>query len=885
MLSFLVEGKSQTFVFAELNGSPNLNLTGWSLNGNAYAGDTQGDTDADPNELVLTDPFNTQSGGVFWDTPIDPSICSRWIVDFEFRIWDGNAADGLAFCFLDVPPTGFVSGGGMGIPGTANGLKVTLDTWDNCGGPNPELQIFNGAGYYECTPGIVKVENTTGNLNFVRSPNYQPARIIYDNGNIEFYVNNILYLSTFSPVAFTGYMGFTASTGGVNDRHSIRNLIIYTEQAEADAGPDQFTCSGDPVQLGVASNTNYEYNWSPAIGLSDPMAADPTCTIVNNSNAPIIQEYVLTTSLSGMSSCPNTDTVLITVYPNVDSNLIVTQCDQPYTFNGNIINTSGNYTANLTSQYGCDSIVNLDLTINNAFAGADTQVSCGQYIWIDGNTYSSSTSTPTFTLAGGAINGCDSTITLNLTVNNPVNSIDIQTACESFTWIDGITYASSTNTPTFTIPSGASNGCDSIITLDLTILNNATFTDIHVICGSYTWIDGVTYTASNSTASDTVYGGTSNGCDSIIYLDLTINNPVTYVDVQYACDSFTWMNGVTYYSSNTTDQQIFPAGSSNGCDSAVILNLSVASSQLGVDIQKACDSYTWIDGVTYSSSTNTPTFVIVGGGQGGCDSTVILNLTISSAPEVSVSSDTTICAGGLATLYASGANTYVWSPIINNQDDMQIAEVAPASTTTYSVTGYNSVGCSTTVSTTVFVDEIPDASFTVSPSELDLLLNTTANFNNTSSGAVYYEWSMGDSSALIYSENVEHTFSNQTSGFYEVTLYAESSVGCSDSYSYTVNVTEGFLVYIPNTFTPNGDKFNQTFRPFVSGGFDTFMYSFEIYNRWGQLIFVSLNPEIGWDGTYNGTTCPDGTYTYRLNYKMKNDDRKDFVLGHVNLMR
>ena len=118
---------SQTYVFAELNGSPNLNTNGWNLNGNAFVGDTPGDTDNFLDELILTNAWNTQSGGVFYSTPIDPSICSNWTVEFEYRIWGGSAADGIAFSFLDVPPTGFVSGGGCGIPGSANGLKVVLD--------------------------------------------------------------------------------------------------------------------------------------------------------------------------------------------------------------------------------------------------------------------------------------------------------------------------------------------------------------------------------------------------------------------------------------------------------------------------------------------------------------------------------------------------------------------------------------------------------------------------------------------------------------------------------------------------------------------------------------------------------------------------------------
>jgi hypothetical protein len=67
--------------------------------------------------------------------------------------------------------------------------------------------------------------------------------------------------------------------------------------------------------------------------------------------------------------------------------------------------------------------------------------------------------------------GCDSIVTLNLTINNVVTGTDVQTACNSYTWIDGITYNASTNTPTFTIVGGSSTGCDSIVTLDLTINN------------------------------------------------------------------------------------------------------------------------------------------------------------------------------------------------------------------------------------------------------------------------------------------------------------------------------------------------------------------------------------------------------------------------------
>ena len=154
--------------------------------------------------------------------------------------------------------------------------------------------------------------------------------------------------------------------------------------------------------------------------------------------------------------------------------------------------------------------------------GTDTQVACETFTWIDGITYTADNNTATQTLVGGASNGCDSIVTLDLTINNSVTGTDSQVACETFTWIDGVDYIADNNIATFTLVGGASNGCDSIVTLDLTINNSVTGTDSQVACETYTWIDGVDYTADNDTATFTIVGGAANGCDSIVTLDLTI---------------------------------------------------------------------------------------------------------------------------------------------------------------------------------------------------------------------------------------------------------------------------------------------------------------------------------------------------------------------------
>jgi|21_taG_2_1085346.scaffolds.fasta_scaffold02376_4 hypothetical protein len=172
---------------------------------------------------------------------------------------------------------------------------------------------------------------------------------------------------------------------------------------------------------------------------------------------------------------------------------------------------------------GLDSVITINLTITGPSNGTDVVTACNSYIWIDNNTYTASNNTATHTITGGAANGCDSIVTLNLTINNTATGTDVITACNSYTWIDNNTYTTSNNIATHTITNGAANGCDSIVTLNLTINNTATGTDVVTACNSYTWIDNNTYTSSNSTATHTITNGAANGCDSVVTLNLTIN--------------------------------------------------------------------------------------------------------------------------------------------------------------------------------------------------------------------------------------------------------------------------------------------------------------------------------------------------------------------------
>ncbi|MFL3664695.1 MAG: LamG-like jellyroll fold domain-containing protein [Flavobacteriales bacterium] len=239
---------------------------------------------------------------------------------------------------------------------------------------------------------------------------------------------------------------------------------------------------------------------------------------------------------------------------------------------------------------------------NGTINSIDTRIECGSLLWIDGNTYSSNNNTATHTLVGGSVNGCDSIVTLNLTINNNTAGTDIISACDSYTWIDNVTYTVSNNTATHTLTGANVNGCDSVVTLNLTINTSSTGTDVVSACGSYTWIDNVTYTSSNNTATHTLIGGSINGCDSIVTLNLTINTSSTGTDVVSACGSYTWIDNVTYTSNNITATHTLTGGNVNGCDSIVTLNLtiinidnSVTNNAPTLTANQSGASYRWLD--------------------------------------------------------------------------------------------------------------------------------------------------------------------------------------------------------------------------------------------------------------------------------------------------
>lgn len=120
----------------------------------------------------------------------------------------------------------------------------------------------------------------------------------------------------------------------------------------------------------------------------------------------------------------------------------------------------------------------------------------------------------------------------------------------------------------------------------------------------------------------------------------------------------------------------------------------------------------------------------------------------------------------------------------------------------------------------------------------------------------------------------------QTEGYYDIA--ATNYCGTSYASFQVEEVDCSCNIYVPNTFTPNGDENNPTWRPSSACIYSA--YELSVYNRWGELIFRTNQPEFGWDGTYNGQMVKEGTYVYTIFYTTE-ENLGESLKGHVNVIR
>jgi gliding motility-associated-like protein len=131
---------------------------------------------------------------------------------------------------------------------------------------------------------------------------------------------------------------------------------------------------------------------------------------------------------------------------------------------------------------------------------------------------------------------------------------------------------------------------------------------------------------------------------------------------------------------------------------------------------------------------------------------------------------------------------------------------------------------------------------------------------NTSAGAVSYKWIFGDGKTFTTAiRDTVISYQYQKTGTYNVCLIAFNAAGCSDTTCTQIDISVEVGYSVPNAFSPNGDGVND--RVFVRG-FGISKVSFQIFNRWGELVFATTDINAGWDGYYKGKLQAQDVYHY-----------------------
>ena len=202
--------------------------------------------------------------------------------------------------------------------------------------------------------------------------------------------------------------------------------------------------------------------------------------------------------------------------------------------------------------------------------------------------------------------------------------------------------------------------------------------------------------------------------------------------------------------------------------------------------------------------------------------------------------------------------------------------VTPAQTTSYTVIVSDECQTFTVEGSTEIVVNAPTADFTATSSSF--FNDVPITFINQSTDAVDYEWDFGDGNTDTF---IHPTNSYDEPGMYYVTLIAIDEKGCTDTIVKPINIEEEWFIYVPNTFTPDGNRHNNDFRAVTIG---IKSLSVGIYNRWGELMFTSNDINFVWDGTYDGQYSQDATHTYSITF-ITNSGRNRKIYGHVNILR
>lgn len=467
-------------------------------------------------------------------------------------------------------------------------------------------------------------------------------------------------------------------------------------------------CNGQSTTLTASGGTTY--TWSPGTGLSSTSGTSVTA------NPTVTTTYTITAASGG---CTGTTTAMVTVNPTPTVTV-----NSPSLCAGNsvAVNASGANTYTWSPGTGLSSTTGASVTANP-------------------------TVTTTYTITGTSVAGCTATATSTVTVNpTPTVSVNSATYCtggsavltasgaNTYSWspatgLSGTTGASVTANPTvtttYTVTGTSVAGCTATATSTITVVTNPTITvNSGTVCiGSSTTLNAsgaVTYTWSPAT-------GLSSTTGASVTANPTVTTTYTITGTAGTCTA-----------SGTAVVTVNPL------PNVTVNSPSICVGNSGTLTAGGASTYTWSPATDLSSSTGSPvtatpttttSYTVTGTDANGCVNTATTTVTVNPLPTINVN-NATYCTGGSATLTATGASTYTWSPGTGLSSTTGASVTAnPTVTTNYTITGTSAAGCVNTATTSVTV--VTNPTVTVNSGTICIGASTTLNAN----GAVTYTWS------------------------------------------------------------------------------------------------------------------------------------------------
>ncbi len=589
--------------------------------------------------------------------------------------------------------------------------------------------------------------------------------------------------------------------------------------------------------------------------------------------------------------------------------------------------------------------VNCDSTISLVLVNKDSPVThlnrsaCNVYSWYGQKITESTVVSKSYPKKPGQY--CDSVVFVHLTINRNTSSSHSADGCDSvvvanLNVLNGV-YRQSQRA-SVVVPNA--HGCDSAITLNVKVNHSSRQSVSHKACDAFYWPYSRKNYFNSAVDSARVYGVNSEGCDSVLLMHLTMSysSTVDCFDTICSCWGYRWQRNDKYYDHSVVDTVRLK--NTAGCDSNTILYLTVYpcfDTVYGNDTI-ACDTLIWnVDNRKYTRtqwaeyrytdqhgcnhserqhlvvnySIRTHRYDSICNGQhvllgneyldtsghyeqrfpwvakNGCDSISILDLYVwpDIVPVIEVSHN---CVDRSFTLRnLTPAPVHHWKafpddPNLEYQADDSVITISPTATTVYTLTANvsNNSPCAVDTGIVVYPIHVPEAKFTTSTEYFnDDLREVTAN-GLISKWGKYYAWFVDDE---YYSDRQSINYvidDNADSLRLMFVVYTDDSI-CTDTAYKTLPVEHNKL-FVPNIFTPT-EEANNTFCVFTENIIE---YEMVIYNRRGQMCFHSKDPHECWDGTHQGSLCPQGAYVYTIKYHTGDEPKAvKRKTGSVMLMR